>query len=326
MKDLTTYTSTLKMTLIKLEKFDLDKLDCDYLELKKAFDIAYSFGVFNLSDIEKEKLDLYKYELFKTLTQISGNLSFMAIQILAANAIMQINNFHKKDKYINKKCGIAINHLRMPKTVVSAIKINGGYKLNGILTWASGYKIFDTLLIGFHCENLEYEVMTDFKDQEGFNIGKAPKTFVGQSLNTVNIELNNFFVKDEDIVSSKQIGNYTKAKAVSKTIHLCLYSLGQTALLYINDIKVKEKATMKLNKLKDKFFLSSDTEEMDKLRVELFQLVQNIITIAMVLNGGKSILSTQTLQRLYREIMMFNANGLNNDLKEIAKNNFLNLQ
>lgn len=325
MKDLMTYKNTLENVLEKLDRFDFDKLDYDYLELKEAFDIAYSFDIFDLSNIEKERLDLYKYHLFTTLTQISGNLSFMAIQILAANAIMKTNDFHKKDIYFKKKCGIAINHLRVPKTIVSAVKTKDGYKLNGTLTWASGYEIFDTLLIGFHCDNLEYEVMADFVSQEGFNIGVAPKTFVGFGLNTVNIELKDFFVKDENIVSSKPIGNYTRKKAVSKTIHLCLYALGNSALLNTNDTEFKENATIKLNDLKEAFLLSIDPDNMDYLRVQLFELVQNIITTAMVLNGGKSILCSQNLQRFYREIIMFNSNGLNNDLKEIAKINFLNI-
>ena len=323
MKELTKYTTTLTKLLEKLEVFDFDKLDYDYLELKKAFDIAYSFEIFNLSDIEKEKIDIYKYELFKTLTFSSGNLSFLAIQILAANAIMNINNFAKKEIYFKKKCGIAINHLRVPKTIVRATKVDNGYKLNGTLTWASGYNIFDTLLIGFHCDNLEYEVMADFKQQEGFIIGEAPKTFVGNALNTVNIELKDFFVLDENIVSSKPIGNYTRNKAVSKTVHLCLYALGNSALYYTKDMEFKNHASVQLNNLKDKFLLSNEPEEMDLLRVKLFELVQNIITTAMVLNGGKSILCSENLQRFYREIIMFNANGLNNDLKEIAKKNFL---
>jgi hypothetical protein len=323
MKDLTTYKKTLKKVVKKLNHFDLDELDCNYKKLKIAFDIAYKFNIFDLSDIEKEKLDLYKYELFKHLTKISGGLSFLAIQILAANAIMKGNKFHLKEKYFKKKCGIAINHLRAPITLVWAKKVPNGYKLNGTLTWASGYKIFDTLLIGFHCDGLEYEVIAKFKKQDGFKIGNAEKTFVGHSLNTVDIELDDFFVENKHIVSSKPIGNYTKAKSVSKTVHLCLYALGNTALLYTQDVEFKKDARKKLNTLRDKFLDSADPLKMDILRVKLFELVHSIITTAIVLYGGKSILSKEALQRLYREIIMFNANGLNNNLKKISKSNFL---
>ena len=323
MKDLITYKKTLKKVLYKLKSFDLDTLDSDYKQLKIVFDIAYSFDIFNLNDIETDKIDLYKFELFKHLTKISGALSFLAIQILAANAIMKNNQFKYKEKYLQKKSGIAINHLRAPITLVSAKKITNGFALNGTLTWVSGYKIFDTLLIGFHCDGCEYEVITKFKKQEGFIIGKADKTFVGNSLHTVTIKLNDFFVKEKNIISSKPIGNYTKAKSVSKTVHLCLYALGNTSLLYTEDKEFKKNARYKLDKLRDEFLSSFDPIKMDFLRVKLFDLVQSTITTAIILQGGKSILSSGNLQRLYRELIMFNANGLNHDLKEISKTNFL---
>ncbi len=98
-------------------------------------------------------------------------------------------------------------------------KCKDGYKLNGILTWASGYKIFDHLLVGFHFDGNEMEVLTKFEQTKGFYIGETPRTFVGQSLNTVNIELKDYFVKEEDVVSSNPIGNYSKNKSLSKTVH-----------------------------------------------------------------------------------------------------------
>ena len=323
MKNLLKYTKNVENVVRELSRFNLDTLDLDYKELKKAFHIAYLSGIFNLTDIEKNHLDLYKYELFKHLTQVSGALSFMAIQILAANAIMQGNNFRYKEKYFKRKCGIAINHLRAPITLVSAQKVDGGYSLKGTLTWASGYKIFDTLLIGFHCDGSEYEVVTKFKKQNGFTIDKPTKTFVGNSLHTVNIELDNFFVKEKNIISSKPMGNYSKAKSISRTVHLCLYALGNSALLQTKDEEFKKKAKDKLDALKDPFLKSTDSKKMDLIRVELFELVLNIITTAIILQGGKSILSSGNLQRLYRELIMFNANGLNHDLKEISKTHFL---
>jgi hypothetical protein len=37
----------------------------------------------------------------------------------------------------------------------------------------------------------------------------------------------------------------------------------------------------------------------------------------MIVDGGKSILKSKTLQRYYRELVMFNANGLNDKLKNL---------
>lgn len=317
------YNKKLKNAIKEIEKLDSDKLDTKVNTLKKAFDISYENELLALYNYEKEQQEELKLKLFSSLTQYSGSLSFLAIQILAANSIMNKNNFKKRKKYFNKKCGIAINHLRAKDTKVIARKCQGGYKLNGVLTWASGYKIFDTLLIGFHYECHEYEVVTKFEQSEGFRIIDTPKTFVGQSLNTVNIELDNFFVEDKSIVSSNKIGNYTKNKSLSKTIHFSLYGLGKGVLNHIDDIELKNISKERLEEQKKAFLESNNGTQLDKLRVELFNLIQKMITTTMIYNGGKSILRTRQLQRYYRELIMFNSNGLNSNIKDLFIEEYL---
>ena len=311
------YIKLLNKTTKELSQFELEKLDSNTKLLKKAFDIAYNNGVFKLYEYPIELQDRLRFELFSKITRYSGNLSFLAIQILAANTIMNKNNFLKKELFFQKKCGIAINHLRANKTFVSAKKTDGGYLLNGVLTWASGYKIFDKLLIGFHFENKEYEVLSSFKKSSTFKIVETPKTFVGQGLNTVNIELKEFFVKDENIVSSNEIGNYTKNKSLSKTVHYALYGLGIGAIKNLENSDFKHISKLKLKKIKVAFLNSNSGKELDNIRVKLFKTVQDIVTTAMILNGGKSILSNKNLQRYYRELIMFNSNGLNTTIKNL---------
>lgn len=315
------YNIQLKDTIEKLKDLNRTTLDNDYKSLKKAFDIAYDNNIFKLYDIPKDELDNYKLEMFKAMTLISGSLSFLAIQILAADSIMQKAKYKKKESFYNKKCGIAINHLRDSKTIVSARKSNEGYNLSGKLSWASGYKIFNTLLIGFHFEGCEYEALSSFEEQKGFHIGSPEPTFVGNSLHTVNIELKDFFVPFENIVSKKDMGSYNKYKSISRTVHMCIYALGYSAIKHIKDEEFKVESSQKLDLLKEKFMTSLDMEEMDNLRVELFNQVQNIITISIVLKGGSSILSSDKLQILYKELIMFNCNGLNKKIKEKFKDN-----
>lgn len=317
------YIEALEKSVQEIKKLTIFELDSDVLQLKEAFDIAYENGLFELYKYDKEIQDTLKLKLFSKLSPYSGSLSFLAIQILAANSIMNKNEFHKKEYYYGKKCGIAINHLRANKTVVEAVKCEKGYRLNGTLTWASGYKIFDRLLIGFHFENKEYEVIARFNEATGFHIMDTPKTFVGQALNTVNIELNDFFVKEENVVSSNKIGNYTRNKSLSKTVHYALYSLGKGALKDIEDEVFQKLAKKRLKKIKKEFLDSSDGVRLDELRIELFNLVQKIITTAMVLHGGKSILSVKNLQRYYRELIMFNSNGLNQNIKDLFLDDFV---
>jgi len=323
--DIKNYKNSLQKIKQSIKLFDANIADIEAIELKKMFDSVYDSGVLDITHLDKKTQDKYKLELFTILSNSSGTLAFLVIQILAANNIMAKNNYHKKQHYLEKKCGIAINHLRAPITIVSGKKVDGGYILNGILNWASGYQIFDTLLIGFHYEGFELEAMADFIQKDNFHIQITPDTFVGFGLNTVNVELRDFFVPDENIVSKQNLGNYTKVKSASKTVHFCLYGLGVSAFNNTNNEDFKQIGLDKLEKIKDKFMDSNDINELDNLRVELFCLVQDIVTTAMILNGGKSVLSNQHLQRIYRELIMFNSNGLNNTLKDMFKQRFLNV-
>lgn len=316
------YLKELKKVNKNLENFPLYKMDKERKVLKKAFNLAFKNKLFSLYLYEQPLQEKLKLKLLSTLTSKSGALGFLSIQILAANAIMNKNKFSKKDYYFKKKCGIAINHLRSNITHVNATKVDKGYMLNGNLTWASGYKIFDTLLVGFHFDNKEYEVMTTFKKEKGFEIISRPETFVGYSLGTVNIKLNDYFVKDEDIVSSNEIGNYNKNKSLSKTIQYTLYGISKGVIKEIDNIDFKKEANKRVKSLKNKIVNSTNGQELNKLRVELFNLVQEITTKAIILKGGKSILSDSNLQRYYQELIMFNANGLNQNIKDLFIESF----
>jgi len=311
------YNKKIKITLAKIKNLNLNAMDEDKNILKKAFDIAFDNDIFALYKYSAPLQEKYKAILLSEFAKISGSLAFLAIQILAANAIMNKNDFSRKERFFKKKCGIAINHLHLKTTQVQAKKVKNGYLLTGALTWASGYGIFDSLLIGFHHKEYELEVLSSFKNKKGFIISSACNTFVGYSINTVNIELKDFFVKDKNIVSSNNMGNYSKNRSLAKSIHYCIYGLGKAAINDSNNTSFKTESKLLLKKKQEAVIACTDAKELSILRVELFLFVQELITTAMVLNGGKSIFAHSTFQRYYREIIMFNTNGLNQNLKDI---------
>lgn len=318
------YEKRILLTTDALQKLPLHTLDQESQMLKKAFDIGYEHEIFKIVDVPGFQQGDARFMLFSSLTRYSGSLVFLAIQILAANNIMFANDFPLKNEYFNKKCGIAINHLRAPETVISAERSEDGFRLSGTLTWASGYGIFDTLLAGFHCEGDEYVAVIPFEDAKGLKVGETAQTFVGESMATVDIVLDQFFVPEAHVVASAPIGSYTRSKSLSKTVHIAIYSLGLGAIEQLQDEEVKMQASQKLEAIKEEFMVTHNGEVLDTLRIKLFQLVQDIITTGMVLSGGKSVLATQTLQRYYRELIMFNSNGLNVTIKGLFKEKFLN--
>lgn len=320
---ITAYRKQIETALEKLSSLPAHKLDSDTALLKKAFDTAYDEGLFRLFEYGPTLQEKLKQQLFFTLPPYSGSLAFLAVQILAGNKIMGNNDFSQKEIYFEKKCGIAINHLRAPFTVVDATRTDTGYALNGTLTWASGYGIFDHLVVGFHHKGMEMEAIVPFKEQPGMTIAEAAETFVGNSMNTVNVDLEGYELPETDVISSKPIGNYTKAKSVSKTVHYAMYGIGLGAIDSLEDRELKMAASERLEAIKDTFMQTSDGIVMDRLRIDLFTLVQEIITTGMIVKGGSSILADRALQRYYRELIMFNSNGLNDTIKGLFKEHFL---
>jgi len=323
LRDIALYTKKLNDAVEGIKQLNLSKLDTDTPLLNQAFSIVYDLGIFDLHTYDTKFQELLKLDFFTKLTPYSGSLCFLGIQILAANRIMQSNQFPKAQEYYQKRCGIIINHLRAPITIVDSIKSEKGYKLSGRLNWASGYKIFDTLVVGFHFQDQEMQAIMPFIPQEGCHISETDETFVANSMNTVHINLDNYEVLEENIISAHPIGFYTQQKSLSKTIHFALYALGVGAIETLDHEDFKEEASQRLNEQKANFMGSNDANEMDLIRIDLFNLVQQIITTGMILHGGSSILASQNLQRYYRELIMFNSNGLNNTLKDLFKGSFL---
>lgn len=319
----TAYRRRLECTEIALRTLPLHRLDRDCDQLARAFSIAYDEGIFALHDYDASIQETLKFVLFSRLPALSGSLAFLAVQILAANRIMQENAFHPAPEFLKKRSGIAVNHLRAPVTVVDSVRDNSGYRLNGRLTWASGYRIFDTLVAGFHHGDAELQAVVPFRPQSGFKIGEPVEAFVGQSLNTVDIELDDYEVPFDDIVSVRPMGSYTRAKSVSKTVHFALYGIGLGAVGALEDDEIKREARMRLERQKEAFMQTKDGEKMDRLRLELFTLVQQIVTTGMVLKGGSAIQAGEPLQRYYRELILFNSNGLNPTIKGLFKSAFL---
>ena len=317
------YYNRLQLTVEKLQALPLHTMDTQTSALKEAFDIAYEHEVFKIVDVPDFQQSDARFALFTSMTKYSGSLIFLAIQILAANNIMNANDFPLARTFYNKKCGIAINHLRAPYTVVSAVQNEDGFRLDGSLKWASGYGIFDTLLVGFHCEEKEYVAVVPFEKAKGFTVGEPVESFVGESMATVDIVLESFFIPQEHVVASAPLGSYSASKSISKTVHVAIYSLGLGAIDHLEDEEVKQRAIEKLTAIKDEFMATHLGDVMDKLRIELFTLVQDIITTGMILNGGRSVLATEMLQQYYRELMMFNSNGLNDTIKGLFKDRFL---
>ena len=316
------YSDILEKTKKSLEQFDANQADLDSTELAQMYSVVFKSGLLEITHLPKLKQEELKQQLFFMLCQISGSLAFLVVQNLAAFTIMDNNNFLKRDNYKQYSCGIAINHLRSPKDEVEAKRVDGGYVVSGELRWVSGDTIFEKLIVGFCFCGSEMEAIVDFKNSDSFKIDKAELTVAGYAMMTQTISLKEYFVPNDTIISSHPRGNYTKAKSASKTVHFCLYALAWRASTELEDLQLKKSIQNRLDELKSSFMNSHDGYTLDNLRIELFSYALDVAKLALTLSGGRALLLSSPIQRVYREILMFNANGLNKNLKDLFLKKF----
>lgn len=318
------YNTRIENAKAQLQKFDACKVDEDPKLLKECFDILFKNDLITLYSVESDVKEHVKFNLFSQVSAYSGALAFLQVQNQAAFNRMEKHNFSQKEHYFDHTCGVAVNHLRSKEIQVEGVKCTEGYSLNGILTWASGFEIFEYILVGFVWDNQEVVALCDFKMQEGFNIQLPPaQTFVANSLNTVNITLTDFIVKDENVIYTMPRGHFTKDKSASITVHAAFYGLGRRAGELMEDQTLKDITEVMLDDSRNVILNTHDGAVLDKERIILFEKVQRIITTAMIQHGGKSNLSSSEYQRLYRELMLFNANGLNHAIKGLFRKEFI---
>jgi len=294
--------------------------DSDTTALKACYDALVAEGFLDILHVDVTQHEGIKQLLFSALCAKSGALGFLAVQHLAAYKIMHNGHYkHANDL----ACGIAINHLRAPKRLVVATKRGRHYYLNGTLRWASGFSIFDALVIGFHYEQYEMHALIDFNVQPGLNVSEKVQTFAANSMNTRNVELIDFKLDERAIIAQKEQGAYTQQKSLSKTVHYAFLGICQGALESCSDVTLETFALEQLQQFTNAIASCGEASTLLELRQQLFFFAQQLITTAMVQQGGAASLADASLQRLYRELMLFNANGLNADMKAQNRRAFL---
>lgn len=142
-------------------------LSTDSKELVKIYKQAIALNALSIAvpeEIGGSNLDSQaQYYYYKNVAMASGTLAFLFGQHISAMAsIASGNNTLLKSKYLTQNLdgrysfGISFGHLKHSITPpVTAIEQNDAYIVNGVLPYVTGYKIFNTLIIGFVCDDRE---------------------------------------------------------------------------------------------------------------------------------------------------------------------------
>lgn len=192
-------------------------LDCNSNSLSDALKEIINLNII-YSDISpqygKITLDVrQQYYYYREITRLSGALCFLLMQYYTATSFIANSQNHKlKEELLrnnsnrNYLCGISHAHLRnIESPPVVGVDNGDKYTINGILSYVTGYKIFNKLLLGFVSGNKKVFALIPFEESKSFSIlGKLDLVAVN-STNTVTCQLINYQIDKSMIVAEELI-------------------------------------------------------------------------------------------------------------------------
>ncbi len=302
----------LKRLLEKKIKPKAERIDSDPRALKRGFKVLGKQKLLAQRALKKyggHELDREGYFSYTELIQsYSGALGFFQRQHQAAARF--ISNSDKtalKQEWLplmakgKRKVGVSISHLRSPATPsIEAHPVEGGWSLSGHVSWVSGYRLFDWLVMGFVCpqEGLEGMGLLRFKKGRTFKMSRVLDTIALSSMRTLSVELKSHFLPESHVISLKPIATYGDA---SNPLDVQFVNLSGLALGFLREVEAPH--------LRDAYeacreaFLEKGADE--SLYAEMNRIATQLSHIARFSEGTRSVVRPNPVERRCRELMLF---------------------
>lgn len=238
----------------------------------------------------------------------SGALGFFqrqhqaAARFIGGSACLELKDTWLKPMIKGKrKVGVSVSHLRNPRApCVEARRTDGGWFLNGVVPWVSGYRLFDSLVMGFFCpdEGLEGMGLIAFKKSRAFKPHPIISTVALSSVNTLTVELKELFVPEQSIISLSQMGTYAET---SDALNVQYVNLSAVALGFLRHVDHPH--------LHDAYHACRRTYLDKGADVQLYAEINKIAThlshIARFMGGVRAVICPNEVERRCRELMLF---------------------
>lgn len=316
-----------------------EKLDHDANLLKKTYQQLVKLGALRLliptqfggMGGEREDWVTYNY----TLAQYSGVLLFLQAQhqytIVRLKQLLPSSNVEQYlKKVVKDDQGIGIgasagNRILKPEAV------DGGFRITGELGWVTGHLYFKEVFASFEYQDAMYYIKLPLQNRTE-NAGEiivsdVIETEVFSSTQTVKLTINNWFISHDDILKQLPITH------ISNPIeHPAAYNFaGAAKALLVIAKKGKyasnpqaEKTYERLYQAWEKYYqsLENPTDAPQERRAKGRMLAENCALFARTTCGASSLLASQPINRICKEIWQYTIAGyqdvvVENYLKEI---------
>ena len=123
------------------------------------------------------------------------------------------------------RCGVALSHLRRGGTpLVRADQVAGGYKLNGVIPWITGWALLDGFALGAVREDGDHLfVYVDKERHRAALTASAPLPLVVMAASdTVEVEVRDLFIPDDFVLAHRPAEALRQADDNAITVHAAL--------------------------------------------------------------------------------------------------------
>ncbi|MEB3340061.1 acyl-CoA dehydrogenase family protein [Okeania sp.] len=332
-----------------------NEIDTNPIELEKALMSLGKSGLLGLKipqkwgGLELARQDYFNYQLL--LARYSGALSFLQTQHQSAAAILASSeNYQLQEEYLPHLSygkillGVGFSQLRRAEVPVKAFPTQGGYYIEGIVPWITGWGIFQEFIIAAKLpDGRAIFGMIPFIESNQLNgnitFSKPMSLCAINSTNTVSATVKNWFLSNERLVSIQPV-NWVQENDRKKILGFTPFALGcalagidimikvseKKSLVFINDAinSLKTEVTQCRNSI-ELANKNPDTDFATKLhlRAKAINLAQLCATAAVTVSSGAANHQSHAAQRVYREALVYTVSAQTTDIMEATLKNLV---
>jgi alkylation response protein AidB-like acyl-CoA dehydrogenase len=288
-----------------------------------ALRVPQAWGGAGLSDSEFA-------EFQEQMARFSGALAFLQTQHQSAAAMLvKSENETLKHAYLpymgngEKLVGIGFSHLRRANSPLKAIRVEGGYSLQGQVPWITGFGLFQTVLIAAVLPDGQAVYgMVPFTDQARLQFSEPMALAAMNSGNTVTAELTDWFLPDSEVAFVVPAGAIHHSDRINILNH-SFFALGcaQAGLDIVESVRdskpflaiasAQTALTEELQRCRQAIYAASTQSFEEKLRLRAWsiELAVRCAHAAVIVSSGAANAQTHPAQRVYREALVFSVSG-----------------
>jgi alkylation response protein AidB-like acyl-CoA dehydrogenase len=292
----------------------------------------------------------------ETCARASGALAFLQTQHQSAGSmISKSNNEALKQAYLplmhdgRKLVGIGFSQLRRPgPPVMRAEPVQGGYLLNGHVPWVTGWDFYSEFLAGATLPDgravfavVPLRTITspqaDTKDLTTLRVSEPMQLAVMQAANTVTVDLESFFVPEEQVAFIQPAGWIQRNDMINVALQ-GHFAIGcAQAGIDILDQVARKKNLRFLCKAADSLQAELDrcrettkqaqaqaneetTQERLHVRAWAIDLAVRCAHAAVTASSGAANSVKHPAQRVYREALVFTVSAQTTEIMEATIN------